>query len=188
MIYSLKGTLTEKLLNSIVVDVDGVGYQVFLTDHEINSITSGNEVFIYTQLIISDDKHTLYGFLSLGALELFKLLRNVNGVGPKTALNILNSGDPKSIVTAISEADRSFFKSVKGVGPKSVLKIIVELQDRVGRLKELDLTPKSREELDIIEALESMGYDRARIETVLVDIDTKLDEKGKLQRAIKLLS
>lgn len=188
MIYSLKGKLTEKLTDSVIIEVNDVGYQVFLTGTEINELLIDREVFVYTQLIISDDKHTLYGFLSAGSLALFKMLRNVNGVGPKTALNILNSGKPKSIITAISEADKSYFKSVTGVGPKSALKIIVDLQDKVGKLKDVDLTPKSKEEIEIVQALESMGYDRDRIETVLNDIDMSLSEKEKLQKAIVLLS
>jgi len=147
MIYSLRGILKEKLIDSIVVEVNGIGYEVFLTGRDINNLSIDTDIFLYTQQIISDDKHSLYGFMSQGSLQLFKLLRSVNGVGPKSALNILNAGDSKKLISAIAQADKSFFKSVSGIGPKSALKIIVDLQDKVGKLKDLDLAPDPEKKL-----------------------------------------
>ena len=188
MIYSLRGILKEKLIDSIVVEVNGIGYEVFLTGRDINNLSIDTDIFLYTQQIISDDKHSLYGFMSQGSLQLFKLLRSVNGVGPKSALNILNAGDSKKLISAIAQADKSFFKSVSGIGPKSALKIIVDLQDKVGKLKDLDLAPRPREEVEILDALESMGYDRLSTEEVVSKIDSKLSEKDKIKDAIRLLS
>lgn len=188
MIYTLNGVLKEKLNESVIIDVNGVGYEVFLTGRDINSLIIDSPIFIYTQLIINDDRHSLFGFISHSSLQIFKLLRGVNGIGPKSALNILNAGEPKRLITAISEADKNFFKSVSGVGPKSALKIIVELQDKVGKLRDLDLTPKSRQESEILDALESMGYNRESVELIVSKLDSNLSEKDKIKEVIKLMS
>ena len=188
MIYFLRGEIIKKLFNSVVLEVSGVGYQIFLGSKELEMVEIGKEAEFFTDLRISDDNIQIYGFLEESGLNLFKLLKSVSGVGPKTAFGILATGRVDKIIRAISIADKAFFKGISGVGPKSVLKIIVELQDKVGKLKELDLKPISTEDTEIVEALENMGYKREIVVEVVERIGKGLSEQEKIQQAIKLLS
>ncbi|PIR43144.1 Holliday junction branch migration protein RuvA [candidate division WWE3 bacterium CG10_big_fil_rev_8_21_14_0_10_32_10] len=188
MIYSLTGTLKQRSDNFVVLDVNNIGYQIYIGSKTIQKLILENKYTFYTKLVVSDSDIFLYGFVDEGFLNMFKMLNNVSGIGPKSAFNILDAGSLQEIVSAISNADKSFFKKVSGVGPKSALKIIVELQDKVGKIKELNLKPISSADSDIIEALEGMGYHRDNIIDILDKIDSGISEQDKIKRALNLLS
>lgn len=173
--------------DELIIVTGGVGYGVKVTNH-ILSQASGQEnisLFIYTH--VKEDALELFGFSSLNEKELFKLLISVSGVGPTTALAILNKGS-QQIIAAIQNADVSFFTSVKRVGKKAGQKIIIELKSKLGGIKDLDLTPLSQLQSDIFDALVDLGFDETHVTQTLKLIDVQdLPLDKAVQLAIKEL-
>ena len=171
----------------LILITGGVGYGVKVTN-EILSQASGQEtvsLHIYTH--VKEDALELFGFSTPNEKELFKLLISVSGVGPTTALAILNKGS-QQIITAIQNADVSFFTSVKRVGKKAGQKIIIELKSKLGGIKDLDLTPLSQLQSDIFDALVGMGFNDSHVTQTIKEIDIQdLPLDKAMQLAIKAL-
>lgn len=159
MIGFLRGEVFHKESNSIILDVEGVGYKVLGSRDVLEKAHKGSplELFIYTH--VREDNISLFGFLESADLKLFENLIGVSGVGPKTAMNIFSIGNRSQIVAAIIAADTSFFKTVPRLGQKNAQKIIIELKNKFGSTAELDL---SGEEMDgqeeVAVALKGFGF------------------------------
>ncbi len=166
----------------IIVRTGGVGYQVEVGPRTLSQLPSEQvELFIHTH--VREDRFELYGFLKQEQLSLFKMMIDISGVGPKTALDIVDR-NPEQIVDAVQNARINFFKAIPRIGKKTAQKIILELKSKLGSLKELSLGPKSEKEQDIFEALTSLGYEEATIETALADVNL---ENISVEEAVKLL-
>jgi Holliday junction DNA helicase RuvA len=173
--------------NEILIDVHDVGYKVFVTPTASAKIVGKNSCTLVIYTNVRDDAIELYGFLTRKELELFILLLSVSGVGPKTALKIVDFG-VSGITNAVVNADVSFFSQIPKVGKKSAQKIIIELKSKLGSLEELDLTEGGKETHDIIETLTSMGFDRQNVIRVLKQIpDSVSSIEGKIRYALKEL-
>jgi Holliday junction DNA helicase RuvA len=133
MITFLHGKLVESIPTHVVVDVHGVGYEALIPVSSYNKLPSpGQEVKLLTQLIIREDAHILYGFMSVEERDLFRLLINtVGGIGPKTALNILSGVNPASFRGAVASGDVKALSQISGVGKKTAERIVVELRDKI---------------------------------------------------------
>ena len=160
MIGFLSGTIHSKSANQIILLTGGVGYLVTVPPNYLNilKVPEQTELFIYTH--IREDTLDLYGFFTPEELELFKLVLTVSGIGPKTALLVTDKGVGK-VEQAIKNADTDFFTTVPRLGRKNAQKIIIELKNRLGGLKDLDLTSESEENTQAISALRNMGYSRS---------------------------
>jgi Holliday junction DNA helicase RuvA len=134
MIGYLRGTLAEALPTQVVVEAAGVGYEVFIPLSSFDKLpTPGVEVKLLTHLSIRDDAHVLYGFMTDGERDLFRLLiRHVSGIGPKIALNVLSGTTAASLRAAVAEGDVKALSSISGVGKKTAERIVVELKDKLG--------------------------------------------------------
>ena len=134
MIGYLRGTLAEALPTQLVVEAAGVGYEVFIPLSSFDKLpTLGAEVKLLTHLSIRDDAHVLYGFMTAGERDLFRLLiRHVSGIGPKIALNVLSGTTAASLRAAVAEGDVKALSSISGVGKKTAERIVVELKDKLG--------------------------------------------------------
>jgi Holliday junction DNA helicase RuvA len=134
MITFLHGKLVEALPTQAVVDVHGVGYEVLIPLSSFDKLPPpGQEVKLLTQLIVREDAHTLYGFVSAAERELFRLLVNtVSGIGPKIALNILSGMNPVAFRGAVANGDVKSLAQISGVGKKTAERIVVELRDKIG--------------------------------------------------------
>ena len=134
MITFLQGKLVESIPTHVVVDVHGVGYEALIPVSSYNKLPSpGHEVKLLTQLIIREDAHILYGFMSVEERDLFRLLINtVGGIGPKTALNILSGVNPAAFRGAVASGDVKALSQISGVGKKTAERIVVELRDKIG--------------------------------------------------------
>lgn len=154
MIGFIKGTVISKASNYVIVDTGGVGYKIFYPNYS-GEIEKEFSFFIYHH--IREDSNDLYGFLSAKDLEIFELLIQVAGVGPKLGQTILQSLSRDKIISAISKNDATMFKTVSGVGSKVAAKIIVELKTKVTGVS-TNLLPEEDETLD---ALVSLGYKKA---------------------------
>ena len=162
MITQIKGRLIEKSPTELVVDCNGIGYSINITLNTFSKIGNDENIRLYTHLIVKEDSHTLFGFLSKSERSLFKLLISVSGVGASTARTMLSSMTTGEIISSINTEDVNSVQSIKGIGSKTAQRIILELKDKI-HSQEIDdsqihLMTKDADEA--ITALEVLGYSR----------------------------
>lgn len=157
MIGTLSGTIRHTDINMVIVDVNGVGYKVFTNADAALAVTPGEPAFFWTYLAVRETALDLYGFAEKETLELFELLITVSGIGPKTALGILNIATPGQLRQAIASEDPSLLVKTSGIGRKSAEKIVLELKGKIVATAS-DVSESSRSESDAIAALVSLGY------------------------------
>ena len=162
MITQIKGRLIEKSPTELVVDCNGIGYSINITLNTYSKIGNEENIKLYTYLIVKEDSHTLFGFLSKSERSLFKLLISVSGVGASTARTMLSSMTTGEIISSINSEDVNSVQSIKGIGSKTAQRIILELKDKI-HSQEIDdskihLITKDADEA--ITALEVLGYSR----------------------------
>lgn len=189
MIAYLKGQATVKK-DCLVILVGGVGYQVYAPANFMrfadNQADQEIAAHIYTH--VKEDRLELYGFAEENELELFKLVLTVSGVGPKTALGIVNNG-AESLIRAVQEAQLGFFTAVPRVGKKLAQKIIIELKSKLGSLKELNLASLSPKRQDIFDALTGLGFAEDKIDLALQNVDIEnLELAVAIKEAVKIAS
>jgi len=167
MITFLQGKLVEALPTQIVVEVNGVGYEALIPLSSFDRLPPpGQPVKLLTQLVIREDSHTLYGFMTAGERDLFKLLVNsVSGIGPKTALNILSGMNAITFRGAVANGDVKSLSQISGVGKKTAERIVVELRDKIGAAGALEaasarhgLSPDDQKTNDATLALIALGF------------------------------
>lgn len=167
MITFLNGKLVEALPTQVVVDVNGVGYEVLIPLSSFDKLPQpGHEVKLLTQLIVREDAHVLYGFMSIAERDLFRLLiNNVSGIGPKIALNILSGISVTTFRGAVAGGDVKALSQISGVGKKTAERIIVELRDKVGAAgaweassAQRTLSPADQKINDAVLALMALGF------------------------------
>ena len=158
MIGWLSGTLIAKNDPHILLNVQGVGYKVFVPQSVLAQRSSGDQVQLFVHSLVREDAFELYGFESAEDLKLFEYLLSVSGVGGKTALGVFSVGDRGSIVRAIASGDVHFFSSVPRLGKKSAQKIIIELKSKIGSSDDLDLSSDSQAQDEVVLALKSFGF------------------------------
>ncbi|WP_455198440.1 Holliday junction branch migration protein RuvA [Kaarinaea lacus] len=168
MIGRLRGTLLEKHPPQLLIDVNGVGYEVqapMTTFYELTE--TGNEVILHTHLAISEHAHVLYGFLRESDRALFRELIKVSGVGPKLALAILSGMSSDEFAGCVQSGDSTALTKLPGVGKKTAERLVVEMKDRLKDWQGISVTPESGGQpaapatdavKDAISALVSLGY------------------------------
>ncbi len=177
MIAYIRGIVTEKNVNTVTVECSDIGYEIFATGRDIDKLSKGSEVLIHTYLKISEDAHTLYGFLNKDDMVMFKKLIIVNGVGPKAALSIMNTLNSFDLKIAIVTEDYKAICAAVGVGSKIAKKIILELKEKVkpddiGTLEAADTSGNSVVS-EVLEALVSLGYSNSEAYKVIKEIEVK---------------
>lgn len=188
MISTISGMVRHKDLHSLIVDVGGVGYKVSTTTDTALDAIPGESVFLWTHLAVKENALDLYGFLDRESLDLFELLITVSGIGPKTALSILNVATPEMLKQAVAEEDATYLTKVGGIGRKTVDKIVLELKDKLVT-SSTDKHPDRRADGDVMEALLSLGYNERDIRDVLKKIKgAEGTASEKVRQALKLLS
>jgi len=134
MITFLRGKLVDALPTQATIEVQGVGYEILIPLSSFDKLPApGGEVHLLTHLAIREDAHVLYGFMTAGERELFRLLINtVSGIGPKIALNVLSGMNPVALRGAVANGDVKALSQISGVGKKTAERIVVELRDKIG--------------------------------------------------------
>ena len=134
MITFLHGKLVEALPTQVTVDVNGVGYEALIPLSSFDKLPQpGQSIKLLTQLVVREDSHTLYGFMSSEERDLFRLLiHTVSGIGPKTALNVLSGISVTAFRGAVASGDLKSLSKISGVGKKTAERIVVELKDKIG--------------------------------------------------------
>ena len=192
MIGHLKGKITSKNPPEILIEVEGVGYEVLCpmsTFYALDNLTE--DILLFTHLSIKEDAHTLFGFITKDEKNVFRELIRVNGVGPKVALAILSNLSVHSLFKCISTEDADLLAKTPGIGKKTALKLIVELQDR---LSKLDLVGSLANSIEIkqnsnpnskqaIEALQSLGFKAKEANRMVSKIE---DQELSTEQLIRL--
>lgn len=169
MITQIQGKLIEKNPTNVVVDCNGVCYEINISMHTFSLLPASDFLKIYTHLQVKEDSHTLYGFIEKAERELFRLLISVSGIGTNTARVMLSSLSPKQIQQAIAVADVATIQSIKGIGAKTAQRVILDLKEKVLKVFGMDevsdaLNNTNQEEA--LSALEVLGYARKQAEKV----------------------
>ncbi|MBP9821429.1 MAG: Holliday junction branch migration protein RuvA [Candidatus Pacebacteria bacterium] len=188
MIRFLEGKITDRDGKSLILQVGGIGYEVWVTPDVMEKSILGQEIKLWTSHIVREDTEDLYGFIEKTDLVFFEMLLTVSGIGPKSALGIISLAPTQTLVQAIRSGQSSYLTSVSGIGKKTAEKILLELGDKVGALEKSDTEHFTGN--DLLEALESLGYRNQDIRSVLGSINTN-DGQGTeihLKEALKLLS
>lgn len=196
MITSIKGTLTEISPTDITIDVDGVGYEILIPLSSFDRLPkAGSECKVLTYLHVRENILQLYGFVTHGERDLFRLLITVSGIGPKTALAILSGMSIENLRNAIASGDTELLGEIPGIGKKTAQRIIVELKERIGgvTIKLPKPIPKEEEIIvnDAIRALLNLGYKQlpaqAAVEKALAETRDKIKLEELLKKALKYL-
>lgn len=132
MLAYIKGTLIENSPSKAVIDVQGIGYEVLIPLSTASKLPqNGKAILLHTTLVVREDSHTLYGFIDKAEKELFHLFLNVNGIGPKTALNLIGHFSSDQLSHAIASNDTALLSKIPGIGKKTAERLIVELKDKL---------------------------------------------------------
>jgi Holliday junction DNA helicase RuvA len=186
MISQLKGNVVHKDARFFIIDVSGVGYRVFSTSAIIEKISEKKDALVWTYLAVRENALDLYGFENKEDLDLFELLITVSGIGPKTALGVMNVVLPETIRLAISSGDTAYLTKVSGVGKKIAEKIVMELRGKFEGI-ENDGTHFQKDS-DAIEALKSLGYSQNESRDALKKVSKEIENTGeKVKQALKIL-
>ncbi len=197
MFSYIKGNLEVKNLNYVVIDVNGIGFKIFMSESAIQRLEeTGNTVKIYTHMNVKEDDLSLYGFITNEELRMFELLIGVSGVGAKSAISMLSSITPSKFALAVISNDVKTLTKIPGIGPKSAQRIILELKDKL-KTEEAIQTNNIELKTNIVEdnkleeavqALKVLGYTRQEIESVLakVEINT-LTVEDIIRKALSFL-
>ncbi len=192
MISYLEGKVKYKGEKSaLIFTSQGVGYEVFMTAVQLNSLQEGEEVGIFTTLVIKENAHELYGFVSAEENAMFRLLNSISGVGPKSALAVLNIASPLEIAQAVTSGDYSLLQKVSGIGRKTAERIVLELKNKVIAPAEGEPKKKesdNQENQEVLEALLRLGYKRKDVVDILANLDNKLSVEEKLKQVLKQLA
>ena len=146
MIAFIEGKLVDALPTQVSVNVNGVGYELLIPLSSFDKLPQpGGDVKILTHLVVREDAHVLYGFMTVAERELFRMLiNNVSGIGPKTALNVLSGMNPVAFRGAVASGDVKSLSQISGVGKKTAERIVVELRDKVGAAGVWEATSAAR--------------------------------------------
>ncbi len=190
MIAHVFGVVAEKFNSAVIVDVQGIGYEIQVPAGDFDSALLGQEIKFYTYHHIREQSQELFGFSSLAAKKLFELLITVQGVGPKAALAILSLGDSEQVRNAIANSDSAYITKASGVGKKTAERVAVDLSDKVGLALRTDVNsfglshPIATND-EALEALMALGYTLNDASKALEGISTELSTADRVTQALR---
>lgn len=187
MIGYLSGEVRALRAGFCILLTGGVGYKVAASKHVLASLSAGSQAAFWTHLAVREDVLDLYGFSSEEELHFFELLLTVSGIGPKSALAILDIASIETLRAAIAQGRAEYMTKVSGIGRKTAEKIVVELRDKVG-VGTAGAEGALKGDEDALEALAALGYSTAEARDALRKVPQNV-EKGadRLREALKLL-
>jgi len=189
MISFVKGKVFDITPTYVIIDNNGIGYHIFISLNTYGQIHPDKPVLLYTEPVIRDDAHLLYGFFDSLEREIFKLLISVSGIGANTAMLILSSLTSKDVQQVIANEDVAALKAIKGIGSKTAQRAIIELKDKI--LKTYDISPDQSRSVsspvkeEALSALEALGFPKKPSEKVIDEI-LRENPEISLEKTIKL--
>lgn len=189
MIYSLAGKIALTSEHFAVIEVHGVGFKVFMSRRTVKSLPAvGVEAKLFSHLYPREDSMDLYGFTSQEELRFFELLNSVSGVGPRSALAIMDIAELKQLSAAIKENRPDLLTRASGIGRKTAERIILELRGKVDSIGSGAVVEAMESDVDLIETLVGLGYRREEAKTALARVDVKVEGvEARLKAALKIL-
>ena len=183
MFAFIKGSLEVKTTGYIVIETNGVGYKIFMSESAIEKLGEiGSIVKVHTYVRVREDDISIYGFNTNEELRMFELLLSVSGIGAKSAITILSNISPSSFALAVITNDVNALKKLPGVGPKSAQRVILELKDKIKTeeaISKENTTVEIKEAIieddkvqEAVSALQVLGYSRKEIEVAMERLDT----------------
>ena len=191
MIATLEGILEYRGSDSIIINVGGIGFQVYIPALTLSQLgATGTKVSLYTYLRVTNDNISLYGFASAEELTLFKNLISVSGVGPKTALALLSALTPEQLVMAITGSSVDLISQVPGIGKKTADRLVVELRGKLEKEWKGVILPLASEDTDAIAALTSLGYSLREATQTISNLSnsSELSLEEKVRMALQQLT
>ena len=198
MFAYIKGSLEIKTRGYVVIDVNGVGYKIFMSETAIEKIGEiGKNVKVHTYLKVREDDMSLYGFNTNEELRMFELLLQVSGIGAKSAITILSNITPSSFALAVITNDIAKIKALPGIGPKTAQRIILELKDKIKTEEAIseDKSININEQVidnekiaEAISALQVLGYSKKEIEKAIQKVDNGLSVEEIIKIGLKNLA
>ncbi len=198
MFAYIKGSLEIKTRGYIVIDVNGVGYKIFMSETAIEKVGEiGENVKVHTYLKVREDDMSLYGFNTNEELRMFELLLQVSGIGAKSAIAILSNITPSQFAIAVITNDVSKIKTLPGIGPKTAQRIILELKDKIKSeetISENTTLDSTKQETDnekiteAISALQVLGYSKKEIEKAIEKVESSLSVEEIIKIGLKNLA
>jgi Holliday junction DNA helicase RuvA len=181
MIALVSGTVAVRRADHVVVDCGGVGYKLAVSAETLRHVPAvGRDAVLHTHLVVRDDALALYGFASEEERELFLMLLNVQGVGPKVALAVLSGGPPRELLATLANGDAARLQAVPGIGKRTAERIIVELREKVGAaLPEHAIRVARSDDPRVLarEGLVGLGYSPQEIDELLDGADGERPEE-----------
>ena len=191
MIATITGEITHKFDSQVVINVNGIGLLINLTDETYVNCRPGMKKTFHTHLVVREDHLSLYGFESMEERDLFIHLISVAGVGPKTALASLSTLTTDAVRRAITGDQPEIFTRVPGIGKKTAQKIILDLQGKIQPLEPLEAASKMDEiDMEVMEALTALGYSVVEAQAALQSLgkDEDADAETRLRKALQYFS
>ena len=190
MIAHVSGVVCEKFGSSVIVDVNGVGYEVQVASGEFDSTLLNSTIKFYTYHHVREQSQELFGFSSLIAKKLFELLITVQGIGPKAALAILSLGETEVVRNAIANSDSVFITKASGVGKKTAERVIIDLSDKVGHAIRTNVNSLGLSNIisggdEALEALMALGYNLNDATKALEGISTELSTAERVTQSLR---
>lgn len=192
MIAHLNGRLVEKNPTNVIIECAGVGYFVKISLHTFSALGSEEQLKLFTQMIVREDAHLLYGFATVEEREVFNLLCSVSGIGPNTAILMLSALQPTEIAHAIQTEDVRTIQSIKGIGAKTAQRVIIDLKDKMIKVEWSDhsniFAGHNTNRFDALTALISLGFDKKAAEKAIEKIATGSESvEALIKGALKIL-
>ena len=190
MIGRIKGILIEKIPPFILLDCQGVGYEIEVPMTTFFDLPDeGSEVSLLTHLVVREDAHLLFGFATTSERHMFRQLIKVNGIGAKVALSILSSIESNELTNAIKTDDTNMLIKIPGIGKKTAERLVLELKDRV---KDIEVTQASKNVItnidDIQNALISLGYSVSQASIAIKALPDNISVNDGIRQALKSFS
>jgi len=195
MIAHLKGLVFDLGIHSFILEVMGVGYEIYASQSLLANLQIGREKNCYIYMAVREDDISLYGFNTLEEKQLFLKLISVSGIGPKLGMNILSQMSLENLITAILKEDLASLTKLSGIGKKSAERMVVELKDKFKEFQftnsiNTETTKQLAVEADLISALVNLGYLSYEVEKKLKNIEwpSEMSFEQKLKESLKILS
>lgn len=192
----LNGILTEIEEDTATIDINGIGYELKMGSNDLNTLSNqlNEKVLIRTQQIIREDSHELFGFITKEKKDIFNILRSLNGIGPKSALQILSNISLEELIEAIFSNDVATLVKIPGIGKKTAERMILELKDKLPNISKELRTEKTstqkieqRRLLEINDAMLSLGYRPNEIKRIIenAELDATMSIEEMLTKILK---
>ncbi len=190
MIAHIEGKIAEKFGNSLIVDVNGVGYEMTVPTPDFEAVNLGELKKFFTYHAVRETAEELYGFSTLAAKKIFEMLISVQGIGPKAGIAILSLAEAEEVRNAIANADAAFISKASGVGKKSAERVIVDLRDKVGipshyGATDIKFATVQDEPDEALDALIALGFPLKEATAALEKIDKSLSVEERIKLALK---